>query len=188
MDSAVFMGPIYREPCGMPAENVGVKFLAATILAIASASGLTTVHYGAPPPDFMVPTPQGAEPLSHLRGKPVVINFWASWCPPCTDELPYFERIQSDYGDRVTLITVSNEAPGVAETYLHKEHLDLPLIEDPEGKIFKAYKIPPIPDTIVLDASGNVTYVSAGGLSWSELDTAVEHVLATPAPSDAAQP
>jgi peroxiredoxin len=188
MDSAVFMRPIYREPCGMPAEKVGVNFLAATVLAIASATGLTTVHYGAPPPDFMVPTPQGAEPLSHLRGKPVVINFWASWCPPCTDELPYFERIRNDYGDRVTLITVSNEAPGVAEAYLQKEHLDLPVIDDPDGKIFEAYKIPPIPDTVVLDASGDVTYVSVGGLSMNELETAVEHVLAPPSSVSAARP
>ena len=173
----------------MPAEKVGVKFLAAAIIAIASSTGLSSVHYGAPPPDFLVPTPQGAEPLSHLRGKPVVINFWASWCPPCTDELPYFERVRADYGDRVTLITVSNEEPGVAENYLQKQHLDLPLIEDPGSKIFEAYKIPPIPDTVVLDASGNVTYVSAGGLSWNELETAVEHVLATPAPpSSAARP
>jgi hypothetical protein len=62
------------------------------------------------------------------------------------------------------------------------------LIEDPNGKIFDAYKIPPIPDTVVLDASGNVTYVSAGGLSWNELDSAVERVLATPAPPSAARP
>lgn len=136
----------------------------------------------------MVPTPKGAEPLSALRGKPVVINFWASWCPPCTDELPYFSRIQSEFGDRITLITVSNEAPGVAETYLRKQHMDLPLIEDPAGKIFDAYKIPPIPDTVVLDADGNVTYVSAGGLSWSELQTAVDHVLPSPAPAEASRP
>lgn len=172
----------------MPAENVFVKFLAAVVIAIASATGLTSVRYGAPPPDFMVPTPQGAEPLSHLRGKPVVINFWASWCPPCTDELPYFERVREDYGSRVTLITVSNEAPGVAETYLRQRHFDLPLIEDPAGKIFSAYKIPPIPDTVVLDAEGNVTYVSAGGLSWTELRTAVDRVLATPEPAESLAP
>jgi thiol-disulfide isomerase/thioredoxin len=169
----------------MPAENVGVKFLAAAIIGIASATGLTTVHYGAPPPSFMVPTPQGAEPLSHFRGKPVVINFWASWCPPCTDELPYFERVRQSYGDRVTVITVSNEAPGVAEGYLRQRHIDLPLVEDPSGKIFSAYKIPPIPDTVVLDSGGNVSYVSAGGLSWPELQTAVDRVLAVPAPVSA---
>jgi predicted transcriptional regulator len=71
---------------------------------------------------------------------------------------------------------------------LQKQHLDLPLIEDPKGQIFAAYKIPPIPDTVVLDSAGNVTYVSAGGLSWNELETAVEHVLAVPAPAGAARP
>lgn len=166
-----------------------MKFVAALILAIASGTGLATVHYGAPPPDFSVPTQNGAEHLSQLRGKPVVINFWASWCPPCTNELPYFERLHKTYGDRLTLITVSNEAPGTAQAYLERMHYtDLPLLEDPSSKIFDAYKIPPIPDTVVLDADGNVTYVSAGGLSWPELQQAVEHVLepaasqATPGP------
>ena len=189
MDSAVFMWPIYRERGCMPAEASGVNLLAAVVLATASATGLATVHYGAPPPDFLVPTQHGAQPLSHLRGKPVVINFWASWCPPCTDELPYFERIRQVYGDRLTIITVSNEEPGVAQAYLQRKHLtDLPLLEDPAGKVFAAYKIPPIPDTIVLDASGDVSYVSKGGLSWTELQTAVEQVLAGPASTAAGGP
>ena len=170
----------------MPAENVQVQFLAAAVLAIASATGLATVHYGAPPPDFLVPTQHGAQPLSHFRGKPVVINFWASWCPPCTDELPYFERIQRAYGDKITIITVSNEEPGVARAYLRSRHLaDLPLVEDPAGKVFAAYKIPPIPDTIVLNSAGEVSYVSKGGLSWSELQDAVEQVLAEPGSASA---
>ena len=166
-----------------------VKLLAALILAVASGTGLATVHYGAPPPDFSVPTRHGAEQLSQLRGKPVVINFWASWCPPCTDELPYFERLRQTYGDRLTLITVSNESPGTAQAYLERMHYtDLPLIEDPSSKIFDAYKIPPIPDTVVLDASGNVTYVSVGGLSWKELQQAVDHVLDPPTTQPALGP
>lgn len=154
-----------------------MNLLAAVVLATAAGTGLPTVHYGAPPPDFPVSTTHGVVMLSQLRGKPVVINFWASWCPPCTDELPYFERLEREYGGRVTLVTVSNEAAGVAAAYLRRHGFALPLVEDPRGRIFSAYSLPPIPDTVVLDAQGRVTYVSVGGLSWPELDEAVEQAL-----------
>jgi thiol-disulfide isomerase/thioredoxin len=155
-----------------------VKLLAALLLAAASGTGLPAVHYGAPPPDFTVRTPQGSEPLSALRGKPIVINFWASWCPPCTDELPYFERLTQTYGDRVTVVTVDwNEDPGVAAAYLHSHKLTLPVVADRQSQIYRAYSLFEVPDTLVLDAQGNVTYVSVGQLSWNELNTAVQRVL-----------
>lgn len=155
-----------------------MKLLAALVLAAASATGLPAVHYGAPPPDFSVATPQGSERLSDLRGKPVVINFWASWCPPCTDELPYFERLAQTYGDRVRIVTVDwNEGPGVAQAYLRSHGFDLPLVTDEQSRIYRAYSLSEVPDTVVLDAQGNVTYVSVGGLSWRELDGAVQQAL-----------
>ncbi|HET6894744.1 MAG TPA: TlpA disulfide reductase family protein [Candidatus Baltobacteraceae bacterium] len=155
-----------------------MKFLAALVLATASATGLAAVHYGAPPPDFSVHTFRGTERLSDLRGKPVVINFWASWCPPCTDELPYFARLAQTYGDRVTIVTVDwNEQPGVAEAYLREHGIALPVTMDQQSKIYRAYSLSEVPDTIVLDADGNVMYVSVGGLSWRELDAAVQKAL-----------
>ncbi|HKU68962.1 MAG TPA: TlpA disulfide reductase family protein [Candidatus Baltobacteraceae bacterium] len=155
-----------------------MKFLAVLVLAAASATGLAAVHYGAPPPDFAVRTPQGSERLSDLRGKPVVINFWASWCPPCTDELPYFARLSQTYGDRLTIVTVDwNEQPGIAEAYLRSHGIDLPLVSDTQSRIYREYSLSEVPDTVVLDAQGNVTYVSVGELSWKELDSAVQDVL-----------
>ncbi len=161
----------------MPAENNRVN-VSALVLAVLTSTGLATVQYGAPPPDFQVPTSQGSRPLSQLRGKPVVINFWATWCPPCTSELPYFERLAQRYGDRIRIITVDwNEPPDVALDYLRGQGLDLSLISDRQGKIYKAYSLSEVPDTVVLDSDGKVAYVSVGGLSWNELVSAVEKVL-----------
>ena len=155
-----------------------MKFLAALVLATATGTGLATVHYGAPPPDFAVPTQNGTETLSQLKGKPVVINFWASWCPPCTNELPLFERLQGEYGDRIRIITVNwAEDPQTALTYLRAKHFDLPMVSDRQSKIYSAYSLSEVPDTLVLDADGNVRYVSVGGLSWEELSSAVDRVL-----------
>lgn len=167
----------------MPAEKISVKIIGAVLLAASAAGGLATVRVGSPPPDFALRTKQGPVSLSQLRGKPVVINFWATWCPPCTDELPYFTHLAHDYGDRVVIVTVSNEAPGVARGYLRAHQLNLPLVEDSAGAVFSAYALPPIPGTVVLDTEGRVEYVSAGGLSWDELRSAVDKALGSPGAS-----
>lgn len=165
----------------MPAEKVRVKLLAALVLLAASGTGLASVRYGAPPPDFAVPTDRGNQPLSQLRGKPIVINFWASWCPPCTDELPYFQRLKDEYGESVRIVTVDwNEDPAVAQAYLKRQHIDLPLVADRQSKIYAAYSLSEVPDTVVLNPNGAVTYVSVGGLSWPELHQAVTAALESP--------
>ncbi|HET7815883.1 MAG TPA: TlpA disulfide reductase family protein [Candidatus Baltobacteraceae bacterium] len=153
--------------------------LAVLVAAAIAGTGLKTVQFGAPPPDFSIPVTAGAPTvLSHLRGKPVVINFWASWCPPCTQELPYFQRLQDEYGTRVRIITIDwNEDAQTARTYLRSNHYSLPLVLDSDSKIYAAYSLTKVPDTIVLDANGNVTYVSVGGLSWDELAGAVDPLM-----------
>lgn len=150
------------------------------LLAASASTGLANIHFGAPPPAFDIPTARGAVPLTTLRGRPVVINFWATWCPPCTTELPYFGRLKQIYGDRIALVTISSEPAGVARSYLTGHHEALPLLEDSTGKLSKAYSIAEVPDTLVLDSAGNVAYVSVGGLDWSELQAAVEAALARP--------
>jgi cytochrome c biogenesis protein CcmG, thiol:disulfide interchange protein DsbE len=146
-----------------------------------TSTGLATVHYNQPPPDFTFTTSQGApQQLSALHGKPIVLNFWASWCHPCTDELKDFVRAEQTYGDRITLLTISSEPHDVAASYLRLWNISLPLIEDLSGAISKAYSVPPIPVTVVLDPEGDVTYVSVGELSWDELNGAIEKALTDP--------
>ncbi len=155
-----------------------MKFLAALLLAAVSGTGLANVHLGAPPPDFAVPSVTGSVALSHLRGKPIVINFWASWCPPCTAELPYFQQLRDRYGDRIRIVTIDwNEDPAAAAAYLRAQGLHLPVVWDPQSKIFAAYSLNKVPDTVVVDAAGNVTYVSVGELSPEELAGAVAPLL-----------
>jgi cytochrome c biogenesis protein CcmG/thiol:disulfide interchange protein DsbE len=150
----------------------------AFIFAVVTAStGLANVYFNQAPPDFTFSTPNGTERLSDLRGKPVVLNFWASWCPPCTHELKYFVRAERKYGEKITLLTISSEPHDVAKSYLQLWNIDLPVVEDLTGAISKKYSVPPIPVTVVLDPEGDVTYVSKGGLSWNELNAAIENAL-----------
>ncbi|HEY6485080.1 MAG TPA: TlpA disulfide reductase family protein [Candidatus Cybelea sp.] len=160
--------------------------LAALVIAalIAPAqTGLATIRYDAPPPNFAIPTKHGTQYLSDLRGRVVVVDFWASWCDVCTKELRDFVRAKKLYGDRVDVVTISKEDPGVAASYLQTWEIHLPLVEDLQGAISRLYSVSKIPVTLVLDPSGAVSYVSVGGLSWEELVQAIERAQASPAAS-----
>ncbi|HEV3091705.1 MAG TPA: TlpA disulfide reductase family protein [Candidatus Cybelea sp.] len=163
--------------------------LAALVLAALVApaqTGLATIQYNAPPPNFAISTGHDPKYLSDLRGKVVVVDFWASWCHVCTEELRDFVRAAQTYGKRVAIVTISSEYPGVASSYL--EHWDIPLsvVEDPQGAISRLYSVSKIPITLVLDPAGNVSYVSVGGLSWQELQQAIDLASGTPAALPAA--
>jgi thiol-disulfide isomerase/thioredoxin len=141
-------------------------------------TGLATIRYDVAPPNFAIAVGRKTTYLSGLRGRVVVLDFWASWCHACTAEMGDFVRAQALYGDRVAVVTISSEDPGVAENYFAAMHIDLPVVDDATGAIERLYSIGPIPDTLVLDAAGVVTYVSVGGLSWNELQTAIDQAQA----------
>jgi thiol-disulfide isomerase/thioredoxin len=145
------------------------------------STGLRGIAYGAPPPDFAFDVGSGTQRLSALAGKVVVIHFWASWCAPCVLELPLFERLQSMYGDRVTIVTLGwKEDPQTSRDFLAGRHSALPLVPDAGRAIAVEYGIESIPTTLVLGRDGTVTHVSVGALEWDELDYAVEAALASP--------
>jgi len=170
-----------------PAENVamlGALLLAALVAASTSpapdSTGLATIHYHQPPPDFVMPLGKTTKSLSELRGKAVLINFWASWCHPCTDELSLFVRAKQQYGNRLVVVTVSSEPHDVAASYLRLWNIELPVVEDIDNAVSKAYSVPPIPVTILVDAAGNVSYVSVGETSWAELAGALQQTIGSP--------
>ena len=146
------------------------------------ASGLGPITYGAPAPDFAFDDEDGPHRLADFAGKPVVLNFWATWCHPCDDELEAFSQLKSIYGDSVPLLTVSEERLDVTTPVLRAHDVDAVAIADPDHKIFDRYGVAPIPVTLVLNRAGDVTHVSVGELDWAELEAAVEQA-SQPAPA-----
>jgi thiol-disulfide isomerase/thioredoxin len=146
------------------------------------STGLKTIGYAQVPPDFDYDVGGGPTRLSAQFGQPVVINFWATWCHPCQDELGVFTRLQKEYAGRATLVTLSSEDAGVARAYLKQQGIALPVAEDPSRHVFDAYSIGPIPVTLILRSDGTVEHVSVGELDWTELQEAVDAALRVTAP------
>ena len=103
--------------------------------------------------------------LSELQGKPVIINFWATWCGPCVKEMPAFERLKDDFGDKIGIIAVNcGDDAGTVKDFVEENGYTFPVVLDEEYSISMLYPTNSIPYTVVVDAEGRVTHISTGAL------------------------
>ncbi len=137
-----------------------------------------------PPADFTLPDP-GGQPrrLSEWRGRHVLINFWASWCPPCLHELPMLAASQRRYGEnRLQVLGISLDDPKTLKNFLNKTPLGFPTLmgEREAFNLMTRYGHPrgSIPFSVLLGPDGQVLARKAGAFTESELDTLLKTHLA----------
>ena len=120
---------------------------------------------GAPAPAFSLADARTGDQrgLTDLRGRPTILNFWATWCSPCVRELPILEALHQSAGDRYHLVTVTQEPPSVVVPFLEQRGFELPALFDADGAVSRHYKANRIPTTVILDAEGRVVHDFAGG-------------------------
>ena len=111
--------------------------------------------------------------LKDYRGRVVVLNFWATWCGPCKDELPSLQRLREKLdGKPVEVLTVNyGESAAKVGPYVEREHLSLPVLLDTQKDIAKDWKVGGLPMTYVIDAKGRARYSVFGERDWSEGDS-----------------
>lgn len=133
-------------------------------------------------PDFTVMDADGNEVhLSDLKGKPIVINFWASWCYYCNEEMPDFEEMYKIYGDDVQFMMV-DQANGLRETvatgkkYIENNGFTFPVYFDTEYSASNAYGVSGIPATFFIDADGNVVSQANGMLDRGSLESGIKMI------------
>ena len=127
---------------------------------------------GQPAPDFALRDVDGhVVKLSDLRGKVVWVNFWATWCIPCKQELPDIQAIYSEKkGQGLEVLEVNwDETADLAKPYFQQRHLTMPVLLDSEGDVFKQYKLTGVPDSFFIGRDGKISSRFFGQLSQDKM-------------------
>ncbi|MDA8353906.1 MAG: TlpA disulfide reductase family protein [Firmicutes bacterium] len=129
------------------------------------------IREGSPAPDFTLKTLQGEKvSLSDNGGKPTIINFWASWCGPCREEMPLLQKAYEQYGDQVNFRLINTgDGKITMDDYLKKQDFTFPILRDESGEVADDYQIINIPQTFIVDEQGQVIKRVMGTLSEEEL-------------------
>jgi cytochrome c biogenesis protein CcmG, thiol:disulfide interchange protein DsbE len=121
--------------------------------------------------------------LADYRGKVVVLNFWATWCEPCREEMPSLDRLAAKLAGRpfaVLAVDYAEGAPRVRE-FAARQALRFPLLLDRDGSVTKSWGVRTLPATYVIDAGGQLRHVAVGAMDWEspEVLAAIERLLST---------
>ncbi|WP_425445466.1 thiol-disulfide oxidoreductase ResA [Virgibacillus ndiopensis] len=110
--------------------------------------------------------------LSDLKGKGVMLNFWATYCPPCEAEMPYMEKLYPEYKEKgVEIVAVSLDgAELVINRFIDKYDLTFPVPHDKNGQVMEQYGVGPIPSTFFINPEGEIVEVVNGALSLDKLE------------------
>ena len=135
-------------------------------------------------PDFELTTTKGETiRLSELAGRPVLVNIWASWCPPCKAEMPEMERIHQEYGPQgFTILAVNatnQDSLSSMAAFVDQEGLTFPILLDSDGSVTRKYQVQALPSSFFVGRDGTVRQVMIGGpMSEAFLRSQVESLLA----------
>lgn len=136
---------------------------------------------GEPAPDFTLKTITGQDlQLSSLQGRPVLLNFWATWCPPCRAEIPDLDQVARERADTGLAVVAINlqEDLTTAATYLMTLDIRTFLVPlDTDGRVFRQYRINGMPTTVLIDRSGVVREIHVGALTKRAIDARIGKIL-----------
>lgn len=151
-------------------QILAVLFVGLGWIAGAEAAGFET-RAALPAPELKARDLSGATTtLADYRGKVVLLNFWATWCPPCHREMPSLERLRIRMAGRpMEIVAISSaETPAEVKAYLSKMKLGFPVLLDSDSSNTRRWKVFALPTTFVLDAEGRIHHVLAGPTEWDE--------------------
>lgn len=136
-----------------------------------SGKRVKLIREGDQAPEFTLPSLDGkAVSLSSYRGKVVMVHFWATWCPPCVEELPALERLYHAYvGKDLEVLTISVDEGGASDVgqFMRKNEFALPVLLNPGQSVARAYGTFKFPETYLVDREGIVRRKIIGAADWT---------------------
>lgn len=167
----------------MAAITLVTVVVLATWLLWPGGTAATAVVPGQPAPDFVLSDLQGQTvQLSALRGKHVVINFWATWCPPCRAEMPALQAVAERYADRGLVVLAVNlgESPLAIRSFVERYQIRLRVLLDPNKQVAERYRIVPLPTTFFVGPDGLVRAKVEGQMDENRADAEARRLLGLP--------
>ena len=150
------------------------RFVIGLILCALSGcySGTRPTRIGMAAPEFTVKDSDRTVTLSQLKGQIVVLNLWATWCPPCIEEMPSLVRMQQLMKDKgITVLAVSMDVDeGNYRRFLRDHNVNLLTVRDPDQKTNSLYGTFKFPETYIIDRKGVVRRKFIGAVDWTEPD------------------
>jgi peroxiredoxin len=129
---------------------------------------------GHPAPDFELKTLEGEMVrLSDFKGKPVLINFWATWCGPCRAEFPDFQKASVDNADTLVIIGINNTSTDQKDqipAFLEEFGVTFPIVLDETGETAKAYRVLGLPTSVFIDRNGIVSELFTGPINKAYIE------------------
>jgi cytochrome c biogenesis protein CcmG/thiol:disulfide interchange protein DsbE len=144
------------------------------VVEVASGGGKSPAGRQAPPLPAQALRPPGVD-LAELRGKPALVDFFASWCGPCHEEAPTLRAVSRSLGDRATVVAVDwDDADGPARAFVHKYGWKFPVLADTDGSVGESYGVTiGLPTSFVLDPQGRIVAKFEGPQSAARLRQAL---------------
>jgi len=152
---------------------------------LAGLKKIRKMEIGKPAPDFVLQDASGNSwKLSGLKGKVVFVNFWATWCKPCRDEMPSMEALNKAMAGRPfqMLSIVFNDDLDMANSFARRLGATFPVLANPGPELTEAYMITGVPETFLVDADGILRYKFIGPYNWDtpEMRDLVQGLFASP--------
>ena len=136
---------------------------------------------GKPAPNFQLPSLDGQSiSLSNLQGKPVLINFWTTWCPSCRAEMPYLQQVYEEWsGQGLVLLAINiGEDSTKVEKFMQSRNLSFPVLLDTKEDISQKYNIRYIPTTFFIDKDGVIQDIKVGAFpSKAEIESNLSKII-----------
>lgn len=151
------------------------------LLLVPRGEADATLIPGQAAPDFSLPALDGSSVrLSDLKGKAVIVNFWASWCVPCRKEMPDFQAVYDRYKEQgLTVLGVNaGESKVAVADFRAKVGVNFPMLLDQEEAAQTAYKIMPLPATFFVDRNGTIRAIYQYQMSQAQIEAEVLRLLA----------
>jgi cytochrome c biogenesis protein CcmG/thiol:disulfide interchange protein DsbE len=147
--------------------------LAIAVAELASGGGSNTTGRAAPPLPAKALRPPAVD-LAGLRGKPALVDFFASWCEPCREEAPTLRRLSASVAGRATVVAVDwDDAGNAARAFVREHGWDFPVLADTSGAAGEAYGLIGLPTSFVLDPEGRIVATFRGPQSEEKLRRAL---------------